>query len=169
MASAGKFSRLWRHLRTTDGAARRAFPLASLQAIEAAIAEGESRHRGEVLLIVEPSLDWQQVWNGVAPRERARELFALHGIWDTEDNCGVLIYVNLADHQVEIVADRGIGRVIPAHDWQTLCKTMTDGFARGAFHESVLAAVHRLNDLLHEHYPDDGSQHNQLSNRPLVI
>ena len=169
MKTQGKLARLWRHLLATDSRARRAFPPASLQAIEAAIAQGETRHRGEVLLIVELALDWQQIWRGVTPRERARALFARHGIWDTEDNCGVLIYVNLADRQVEIVTDRGIGRLVPAQEWERLCRTMTEGFARAAFHDSVLAAINTLNDLLHQHYPDDGSQRNQLPNRPLMV
>ena len=81
----------------------------------------------------------------------------------------MLIYVNLADRQVEIVTDRGIGRLVPEQERQILCRTMTEGFARGAFHDSVLAAINTLNDLLHQHYPDDGSQRNELPNRPVMM
>ena len=153
-----------RHLLATDSHARLAFPPARLQAIEAGIAQGETRYRGEVLLVVELTLDWQQIWRGVTPGERARALFARHGIWDTEDNCGVLIDVNLADRQVEIVTDRGIGRLVPAQEWRSVCRTRIEGFARAAFHDSVLAAINALNDLLHQHDPDDGSQRNPLPN-----
>ncbi len=162
-------SRLLRHLCTTTAAGRRSFPESTLKAIEDAIAHGETRHRAEVRMVVEPSLTAQAVLNGMSPRERARELFAQYHVWDTEENCGVLVYVNLADHQVEIVADRGVGRVISASQWEAICRTMTQGFARGEYHDSAIAALNELNALLQQHYPDDGSTHNQLSNRPLIL
>lgn len=163
------FSRLTKHLFTTTAAGRRAFPDATLAAIQSAIAEGETRHRAEVLMIVEPALGLQAVLDGVTARDRARMLFSDYRVWDTEENCGVLVYVNLADHQVEIVADRGIGRVVTDADWQVICSTMTKGFARGDFHDSVIAALGQLNALLQAHYPDDGSRLNQLSDKPVLL
>lgn len=162
-------ARLVRHLTTTTGFGRRAFPEETLKAIEEAIAEGEKLHRAEVRVIVEPALSAPAVWNGMSPRERARELFAHYGVWDTEENSGVLVYINLADHQVEIVADRGIGRTVAAQDWQAICRTMTQGFARGDYHNSTLSALSQLNALLQEHYPDDGATGNQLADRPVML
>ncbi len=162
-------SRLFRHLSTTAAGARRAFAPTTLKAIETAIAEGETRHRAEVRVVIEPALDLQSVLSGVSPRERARELFAQYGVWDTEENCGVLVYIDLADHQVEIVADRGVGRLVAASEWQAVCRTMTQGFSRGAYQDSVLAALEQLNALLQRHYPDDGSSRNQLSNKPVML
>jgi uncharacterized membrane protein len=164
-----RISRLIRHLRTTAGNGRRVFPASTLKAIEAAITEGETLHRAEVRMIVEPSLSLQAVWNGVSSRDRARELFAHYGVWDTEENCGVLVYVNLADHKVEIVADRGVGKAIAAKEWQAICRTMTQGFAEGRYNDAAVAALGQLNALLQAHYPDDGSEHNQLSNQPVVL
>jgi uncharacterized membrane protein YgcG len=163
------FARLLRHLTSTSAAGQRTFPQAVLKAIETAIADGETRHRAELRLIVEPSLTAQAVLNGITPRARARELFAHYGIWDTEENCGVLVYVNLADRQVEIVADRGVGRTVSAAQWQEICRTMTRGFASGNFHDSVLAALEQLNSVLAQHYPDDGSRRNQLSDAPVML
>jgi len=163
------FSRLIRHFCTTTASGRRAFPAATLKAIEEGITEGEKHHRAEVRVIVEPALTAQAVLSGTTPRARARELFAQYGVWDTEENCGVLVYINLADHQVEIVADRGIGRVIAAQDWQAVSRTMTQGFARGDYHNSTLAALTQVNALLQEHYPDDGSLRNQLSDQPMML
>lgn len=161
--------RMMRHLFTTTAAGRRAFPPATLKAIQAAIAKGEAQHRAEVRLIIEPALTMQAVLGGMSARERARELFAHYRIWDTEENCGVLIYIDLADHKVEIIADRGIDRLIGRHEWQAICYTMTTGFARGAFHDSAIAAVEQLNLLLQTHLPANGARPNQLSNRPLVL
>lgn len=164
-----RLKRLMRHLTTTTGLGRRAFPEATLKAIEDAIADGERRHSAEVRVIVEPALALPAVFGGVTPRERARELFAEYGVWDTEENCGVLVYINLADHQVEIVADRGVGRLVDAQQWQALCRTMTQGYASGDYHGSTLAALRQLNALLQKHYPDDGSVRNQLADRPVML
>jgi len=162
-------SRLKRHLLTTSGTARRAFPPAALHAIEASIAAGETLHRAEVCLIIEPALTLTEVLHHVSARERAGALFALHRVWDTEENCGVLIYVNLADRKVEIVTDRAVGKRVDASDWQAICQTMTHGFARGDFHDSVNAALQKLNALLQQHYPAQGARSNQLDNRPLLL
>ena len=162
-------SRLFRHFAMTAASGRRAFPETTLKAIEDVIAEGERRHRAEVRLIIEPALSAQAVLTGVSPRERARELFSAYAVWDTEENCGVLVYVNLADHQVEIVTDRGVGRIVAAADWETACRTMTQGFARGDYHNSTLTALAQLNALLQKHYPDDGSTLDQLSNQPIML
>ena len=164
-----RLRRLLRHLTTTGRAGRRAFPADALDAIQQTIAQGERLHRAEVRIIIEPSLDMIDVLQGETARMRARELFSQYGIWDTEENTGVLVYVNLADHKVEIIADRAVGRALSAQDWQAVCRTMTDAFKRGAYRDGAVAGLSQLNDLLCRHFPDDGASDNQLSNRPLVL
>jgi uncharacterized membrane protein len=165
----GKLGRALRHLLSTRNEAERAFPPATLAAIAEAIALGEQTHRGEVRLVVEKSLPLSAVWEGVSNRQRAIALFADYGIWDTEDNCGVLLYVNLADHKVDIVADRGINRKIDPATWQAICDGMTAGFAQGRFHDATLAAVGQVNALLRQHFPSDGTRPNELPDRPLML
>jgi uncharacterized membrane protein len=165
-----KSTRLWRHLSTTRVSGRRTFPAHTLKAIQAAIAQGEAQHRAEIRLIVEPFLPFHEVLAGTSARQRARELFSFHGIWDTEENCGILIYINLADHKVEIIADRAANRALGANDWQAVCRTMTEGFARGDFHDSAINALSQLNALLKTNFPANESSHvNELSNRPIVM
>lgn len=162
-------SRILRHLVTTSAEARRLFPPKTLEAIQKVIAEGETLHRAEVRLIIEPSLSIQAVLNGTSSRERALELFSLYRIWDTEENCGVLVYIELADHKVEIVADRAANRVISEAEWQAVCQTITQEFARKAYGDGVIAAMKQLNALLHSRFPDDGSLPNQLSDQPILL
>lgn len=165
-----KFSRALRHAGTTKSHGKKAFPSATLSAIQTTIAAGETQHRAEIRLIVEPSLDLAEVLSGMTSRERARELFKHYHIWDTEENCGVLIYINLADHQVEIIADRGIARLVPPADWHAVCKTMTDGFAQKNYHDSVLNGLQQLNTLLQKYFPEGESpQENQLPNKPILL
>lgn len=168
-----KISRAMRHVKTTKSQAKAAFPDATLAAIQAIIAEGEGLHRAEVRLIVEPSLDLAEIISGVTSRQRAGELFTDYRIWDTEENCGVLIYINLADHQVEIIADRGIARLISNDHWEAVCKTMTSGFAKSMYHDSALNGLRQLNAILKKYFPENeaahGQQHNQLSNQPILL
>src|SRR4029453_2680224 len=121
MTRANKLHRFFRHLATDEGSVRRAFPEAALARIEALIGEGEKRHRGQGRFAVEASLPLARVLAGVTPRARAIDVFSLLRIWDTEENCGVLVYLLLADHDVEIVADRGIHGRVGTKTWSAVC------------------------------------------------
>ena len=164
-----RLSRALRHWKTSAAHGRRAFPQETLAEIGRAITEGEQTHRGELRLIVEASMPFEAIWAGVSNRPRALALFAEHGVWDTEDNCGVLIYINLAERAVDIVADRNINRRIDAATWQAVCRTMTDGFARGQYRDSTVAAVDRVNALLREHFPASGARANELPDSPILM
>ena len=164
-----RMKRQWRHWRSTSAAGRKLFPPESLVRIGAAISAGEQRHRGELRLIVENSMPSDAIWADMSNRQRAIALFAEYGVWDTEDNCGVLIYVNLAEHKVDIVVDRHIGRKIAPETWQQVCRGMTDGFARGQFEASTLAAVEQVNALLATHFPASGARANELPDHPIVL
>jgi uncharacterized membrane protein len=164
-----KLSRLLRHLATTSAAGRRIFPAHTLKAIQTAIAQGEAQHRAEIRVIIEPALPLRDVLTGAFSRERAQELFTHYRIWDTEENCGILIYINLADRKVEIIADRNVARTLTQADWQSVCHTMTQGFARGDFHDSAITALDQLNTLLKTHFPANGASLNELPNRPLML
>lgn len=163
------FKRMWRHLTTGQASGRRAFPREVLAEIQKTIAEGEQLHRAEVRIIIEPAMPLDDVLENIHPRARARALFSDYRVWDTEENCGVLIYLNLADHQVEIVADRGIGRLVQPAEWQAVCDTLTDGLRRDAFRDSTIAALEQLNVLLHQKLPATGDRVNQLSDKPIVL
>ncbi|QJD98927.1 TPM domain-containing protein [Massilia forsythiae] len=164
-----RLRRTLRHWFSTRADAERAFPAAAQAALAQAIGAGELTHRGEVRLVVEKALPVALAWAGVSNRQRALALFADYGIWDTEDNCGVLIYVNLADRKVDIVADRGIDRRIDGATWQAICATMTAGFARGDFEGATLAALEQVNALLRAHFPADGRRANELPDGPLML
>jgi uncharacterized membrane protein len=169
MALAHKFQRTLRHARSSKAEAARNFPAATLRAIGEAIQAGEQTHRGEVRLIVERALPLDAAWAGMGVRQRAVALFADYAIWDTEENCGVLLYVNLAERKVEIVADRGINRKIDSATWRAICDTLTSGYARGAFHDSTLAAIEQVNTLLREHFPANGPRPNELPDHPVML
>jgi len=158
------------HLLTTPSHARRAFPPDDLRKLEAAVRDGEQRHRGEVRVVIESALPVRDAWAGVTPRQRARTLFGLLEVWSTRDHVGVLLYINLADHAVEILADHGIAAKVDAHDWRAVCETITRGFAQRVSMGPVLEALAQIDDILAAHFPSDGTPRaNELSDRPVVL
>ncbi|MGZ3184775.1 MAG: TPM domain-containing protein [Telluria sp.] len=164
-----RLARRWRHLRTTNSATRTMFPQATLDDITSAITAGERTHRGELRFVVETALPAEAIWHGMEIRRRALALFAEHGVWDTADNCGVLLYVNVAERKVEIVADRAINARVAPEEWQAVCAAMTAGFAQGRFHAAALEAVAAVNALLQRHFPAEGARSNELPDAPLLL
>ena len=76
----------------------RRFPPALLDDMTAAIADGEHAHLGEVRFAIEARLAPQAVLAGLDANTRARQIFGQLGVWDTEHNCGVLLYVDRRAH-----------------------------------------------------------------------
>lgn len=162
--------RFLRHLFTDHLAVRRAFPRAAMRAIERAIGEEERRHAGQLRFAAEASLPLGELLRGVQARARAVECFGRLGVWDTEHNSGVLIYVLLAERCVEIVADRGIHGKVGSAAWEAICGEMQREFARGQFERGAVVGIRAISDLLAAHFPAaEGERPNELPDKPVVL
>ena len=159
--------RLVRHLLAPDWWTQRAFPAASLDAIGKAISASERLHRGEVAFAIEGGLPLELL--RLTCRERAEQVFAELGVWDTEENSGVLLYVQLVDRDIEIVADRGIARRVEHAHWDDVCRRMEDAFRRKQFLAGSLEAIERVTTLLARHFPASGVNPNELPDRPRLL
>ncbi|MCB1893037.1 MAG: TPM domain-containing protein [Rhodocyclaceae bacterium] len=161
--------RMLRHLLMPDWRVRQCFPPRTQEEVAAAIAASESRHAGEIRFVVESSLTPLQLLRGVTARDRAIEVFSSQRVWDTEDNSGVLIYLLLADRDVEIVADRGLnGRVSP-DEWEAVCRRMEQAFGKREFGPGTLAAVAEIGCLLADRLPPRAGDRNELPDRPVLL
>jgi hypothetical protein len=163
------FKRLLTHLLTPGWRVRRAFGAADLAAIGAEVAASEQTHRGELRFVIEGPLPFALLWRGVSARERATELFSRLGVWDTEANSGILIYVQLVDRRVEILADRGIARRVPQEAWDAICRRMEEAFRLKAYRRGALEAIDEASRLLALHFPARGNNPDELPNQPLVL
>jgi uncharacterized membrane protein len=108
----------------------------------------------------------------VSPRAHALEVFSRLRVWDTEANNGVLIYVQLADRNVEIVADRGFRGLVSAAEWEAVCRLMEVHFRAGRFQMGSIAGVEAIGTLLARHFPQGPAkapQPNQLPDRPTLL
>jgi uncharacterized membrane protein len=140
-----------------------------MKRIQAAITAGEATHGGQVRFVVEGSLPMGQVVRGETPRERALEVFGRLRIWDTEENCGVLIYLLLADRDVEIVADRGIHRKVGDEAWLAICRGMESAFREKRFADGAVDGIDAINALLAHHFPRTNAGPNELPDEPVVL
>jgi uncharacterized membrane protein len=147
----------------------RAFPRAALKRIEAAIRQSEAAHRGELRFAVEAGLDLLPVLRGLTPRQRALDVFSRLRAWDTEENSGVLIYVQLVDRDIEIVADRGISAKVGQAQWDAICHRMEEAFRTRRFDAGVLEGIAEITTLLTAHFPARRENPDELPDRPVVL
>ncbi len=162
-------TRLLRHLGTPRWQVRRKFPAASLAAIEAAIKHTEATHSGQICFAVEAALEIAPLLRGRSARERAVDVFSQLRVWDTEHNNGVLIYLLLADRDVEILADRGIHPRVGAAEWEGICRKMERAFHDGRFEEGVIEGIKAVGTHLARHYPSSGKPANEVPDHPVVL
>jgi uncharacterized membrane protein len=160
--------RLCRHVFSPS--VRRAFPPATLQAITEAIATGEQRHGGQVMFAVEADLPLAALWHKVTPRQAAEHAFARLRTWDTADNNGVLIYLLLADHAIEIVADRGLSDRVSAAQWQRVCTHLREGLRGASPVDALRDAIDEVSSLVEGHFPaSTRSEDDALPNAPQIL
>lgn len=161
--------RIARHLFALPGAVERVLPKSAVAAIEQAIARGESGHTGEIRVAVEAALDGAALFADQSARTRALDVFSQLRVWDTEQNNGVLIYLLLADHDIEIVADRGIDAKVGPPEWESICRRMEAALARRDFAGGIVTGIEEVSRLLALHFPARAGDANELPDKPAVL
>jgi len=162
-----RLSRTLKHLATPHWAAGRVFRPHVLKRIEEAVKASERHHDGELRFAVEAGLPVHALT--ASSRHRAEDLFSQLRVWDTEHNNGVLIYVQLVDRKIEIIADRGIAAKVPQAEWSAICRAMERAFGESLFLEGSLAAIDAITRILALRFPPRGRNPNELSDKPVVL
>ena len=147
------FFRVLRHRSLDLHDTQRAIPPEMVDRLMARVAASEQRHTGEIRIYVESSLPSSYLWRGASARERSVMMFSKLRVWDTTHNNGVLIYLMLADHAIELVVDRGITTHVPAHHWQMVVTRMADAFRGGRYEDGLTQALEEVSAVLVEHFP----------------
>jgi uncharacterized membrane protein len=161
-------ARIGKHLLGNRSRVRNAFPPKALAAIEQAIKASEASHAGQIRFVVEGALDGAPLFRDQSARERALDVFSNLRVWDTEHNNGVLIYLLLADRDVEIVADRGVHAHVGNDGWEQICRAMETDFRAGHFERGVIAGISAVTQHLARHFPKSGNV-NELPDAPVVL
>ena len=157
-----KLLRIFKHRWLDLSDTRHAVPDDMAERLARRVAASEGRHTGEVRLCVEASLPMSYLWRvgpseplGAVVRDRALAWFGRLRIWDTEHNNGVLIYLLLAEHAIEIVADRSLARHVPQAQWQAMAERLGGQLRQGAFEDGLTQALEEVSALLVTHYPSE--------------
>jgi uncharacterized membrane protein YgcG len=166
-----RFSRLWRHRWTDEADVRRVLPAEALDRLTRRVTASEQRHTGQVRICIEAGLPWSYLRRDAPARERAITLFGKLRVWDTEHNNGVLVYLLLAEHAIEIVADRGIDARVGGEAWASTAQRMGVAFKEGRYEDGVTLALEEVSALLVEHFPRAKGQvdRNELPDAPVVL
>lgn len=145
------------------------FPKATMHRIRDVIAAGERGHAGELCLAIESRYSFWGVLSGLQTRQRAEQLFSLLRVWDTDANSGVLLYLQLAERRVEIVADRGIAARVEPVIWQEICVEFADNMHAKPAAEAVVHCLGRINALLTANFPAEVDNPRELPDEPVVL
>ena len=164
-----KLRRFMRHLLFMPWRVHRAFPKHVLRDIEAAVGRAEQTHRAELRFAIEGNMPLAEVWRGVSARQRAVDGFSRLRVWDTEENNGILIYVQLADHAIEIIADRGIAARVGEAEWHAIARKMEAVYRAGDFRTGSLTGIAAVSVLLAAHFPPGPANPDELPNRPVIV
>jgi uncharacterized membrane protein len=149
---------------------RRVLAADDVSRIQKAVKDSEQHHLGEIVLVLEGGLPLHFLLAKKPARARAENLFAHLRVWDTEHNSGVLLYVQLVDRRIEIVADRGIAAKVEQTEWDAICREMEAAFRARRFAEGALQAIERCTALLARHFPSNGRRHpNELPDKPILL
>ena len=167
----GRWSRIFKHRWLDETDTARALNPAALKRLEERVAASEHHHSGEIRLCVEAGLPLSYLWRRATARQRAVTLFGKLRVWDTEHNNGVLIYLLLAEHAIEIVADRGIDRHVDAEAWRAMTLRMGAAFREGRFGDGLTQALEEVSALLVAHFPlaEGEADRNELPDAPIVL
>lgn len=165
-----RIGRLFRHRLLDEADTRTAIPGDMLERLVRRVAASEGRHSGEVRFCVEASLPTSYIWRAATARERAVAMFGKLRMWDTEHNNGVLIYLLLAEHAIEIVADRGLSQRVPDAEWKAIVERMGNAFRERRFEDGLTQALAEVSALLVQHFPlaPGESNSNELPDEPVL-
>lgn len=163
------FSRWFRNFIYLPWQTRRCFNAEVQQQISNTVARAEQNHAGEIQVIIEGHLPLDMALR-TNTRTRAKQLFAEYGVWDTAYNSGVLLYINLCERKVEIVADRGINHFVTSENWDTICSNITAQLKQKHYCAGVISGIEQIGEVLNQFYANKIKDlGNELSNQAIFL
>jgi putative membrane protein len=121
-------------------------------------------------------LQWKPLRFAVVPKwmkharahKRAVEEFLAQNLHTTRSRTGVLIYVSLAEHFAELIADHAIDKKVAQETWDQIVRELTDHLSRGELEIGLIHAIEACGKLLAKHFPPGSEDPNELPNHLIV-
>ena len=103
-------------------------------------------------------------------RQRAIMMFSKLRVWDTEHNNGVLIYLLLAERDIELVADRGINQYVNTAEWEAIVQSLSSALHEDRFEDGLTQALEEVSAILMRHFELKAGEKNpnELPNAPFI-
>ena len=164
-----KLGRFCKHLLLSRWLVKTYFSKSDLSQIANRIAASESKHRAEIRVAIEANLHPLRVFSDAPVKQRAVDVFSQLRIWDTQENNGVLIYLLLADHVLEIVADRGIHQTLGEDYWQKINEDVIHLFKKKQYTDGICYAIEEITSEMVKLFPKQGEDPDELSNEVVIL
>jgi TPM domain len=148
-----RIKRTFKHRWLDESDSHKAVPADLAERLRRRVAASEQRHTGEVRICVEAGLPMSYLKRNASARQRAVAMFGKLRVWDTQNNNGVLIYLLLADHAIEIVADRGLNAVVTPSQWQGMIANLSQALRENRYEDGLTQALEEVSALLVQHFP----------------
>ena len=150
-------------------ASKRFFDIQDQHAIAEAVTLAEQGHIGEIQVVIEAYIPASHAYYQNTFL-RAKQLFAELGVWDTELNSGILLYINLCEKKVEILVDRGIKTATSDEKWQQICESIVSLMKQKQYRDAVLHGVGEIGEILNKYYDyQQQVNQNELTNAPILL
>jgi putative membrane protein len=101
--------------------------------------------------------------------DAALQQFVARSLHSTAGRTGVLLFVALAEHRAEVIADEGVYAVAPHEVWDSVVARVIDGVKRGRLADGLVAAIERAGEILAEHVPATGDNPNETPDELTIL
>ena len=85
-----------------------------------------------------------------ATRKRAESAFLEEEVFNTRQRTGILIFISFFEHEVIVMADKGISKVVDQKEWDTLVRIIIEHIKKGKITDGIVSAITRCGDILLE-------------------
>ena len=98
-------------------------------------------------------------------------LFAELRVWDTEDNNGVMLYLLLEQHAIELIADRALNRCVAQTVWDTITQRLAISLRAQQYENGLQSALEQISGLLAAYFPSSTTRprDNTVSDAPVLL
>ena len=115
------------------------------------------------LLLTPPATKHRRV------RRRAVTIFKAAAEKRTAGRTGILIYLSIAEHRAEIVADEAILKVTDDHTWGEAMTALIENVRAGRVADGIVAAIERVGAVLSEHFPRSAEDANEIPDKLIEL
>lgn len=85
-----------------------------------------------------------------ATRKRAENAFLEEEVFNTRHRTGIMIFVSFFEHEVMVIADRGISKVVEQKEWDRMVQKIIEKIRMGKVTDGIEAAILRCGEILLE-------------------